>query len=397
MDKNYFDKLWAPISTFAGAVLLLLALAQAFKGDGNLVAWLILFVSMLAIAAGMWKYAFSLSDIEKSRSNNKPVYFHRYSWHGFAKFIFWLAVIFVITSLIFVLTIIAAIPDCCGLIPTETPTQTSTFTPTIAPTLTLTSTLQPSPTLTETPTITFTPTFSSLPTKTRTKTPRPTSTSTFTPTPDPIIYRGLDRNCIDSTYWNWHVYPGEPTPESYSNRCWNLGTRGISAPDKKLRVNVANTKYPLFSLSTNLPEGDLEIHFKVEIETFSSKMSSKTAVLVFGIGSSEDEWQQNGNYIMYSIPPYSDNNQVYEDVGENKVKRYSDILPLAIFLPKRTFDIVILIKGNELTVIPDKTIYSHYPVGLNEPGGRDRFWIGYQLPTNSILKATISEFYILQK
>lgn len=79
-----------------------------------------------------------------------------------------------------------SVPDlCCKpnktnsriIVPSNTPTPTST--PTVTPTLTPT----PSQTLTMTPTSTGTPT----PTSTLTSTPTPTQTSTLTPTPTPTL------------------------------------------------------------------------------------------------------------------------------------------------------------------------------------------------------------------
>src|SRR5512137_300934 len=78
-------------------------------------------------------------------------------------------------SIVLVISSLLTSTGCAGivkLVPTITPTPTTTNTPTLTPT----------------PTSTSTPTPTSTPTSTPTNTPTPTATSTPTPTPTPVGY-----------------------------------------------------------------------------------------------------------------------------------------------------------------------------------------------------------------
>ena len=62
MDR--FQKIWAPIAAIVGAVLLVFQLGQAFTGNRTLVTGLLILISLIAIGAAMWNYAFAPSVIK---------------------------------------------------------------------------------------------------------------------------------------------------------------------------------------------------------------------------------------------------------------------------------------------------------------------------------------------
>ena len=155
--ENQFQKYWAPVASVVGAVLLAFQLAQAFSGNRTLVTGLLIFFSLIAIGAGMGKFAFEPSSIPDYQK-------YRYRYHRLAKIILGFDLIAVLVSGAFNLTVLNVIPDCCGFVPTKTPAPISTLTPTMTPTITLTPiSVSQTPMLTATPT--FTPT--SMPTPTQ--------------------------------------------------------------------------------------------------------------------------------------------------------------------------------------------------------------------------------------
>lgn len=132
MDDQ-LKKFWAPFASVIGAVLLAVQLAQAFAGNRSLVTGLLIMISLMSIGAGIWDYAFAKSVVSE---------FPRYPLHWLAKIILFIILIFVICSIVYILTILGVVSDCCGFAPTSTPTitATSTATETSTSTPSLTST-----------------------------------------------------------------------------------------------------------------------------------------------------------------------------------------------------------------------------------------------------------------
>jgi len=136
---SQFKKMWAPIATLIGAVLLANQLAQTFKGDRSIATGTLILVSLLALGGGMWNYAFAKSTVPG---------IPRYSFHWLAKIALVVILASTLVPLGYILTILEVVPDCCNVLPTQTPTLT------IPPTITNTSV----------PTFTFTPLPSAIPT-----------------------------------------------------------------------------------------------------------------------------------------------------------------------------------------------------------------------------------------
>jgi hypothetical protein len=133
MDDR-FKNFWALIASIIGAVLLAHQLAQAYTGNRTLVTGLLITISLIAIGAGMWNYAFAKSTVDR---------FPRYSFHRLAKLA--LVFIFVSTMLtgVYILTILKVVADCCGFVATQT---TQPPTPTLAPPSATPPTVEPTAT-----------------------------------------------------------------------------------------------------------------------------------------------------------------------------------------------------------------------------------------------------------
>lgn len=157
MDDQ-FKRFWAPFASIVGAVLLVFQLAQAFTGNRTLITGLLIMISFIAIGIGTWNYAFAKSSIEG---------IPRYSFHWLAKIALVLILVSIMISVIYNLTILGALPDCCAFVVTKTSTPTATVTPSITPTITpgvdaLSQFLTATPT--SMTTATLTPTTSPMPT-----------------------------------------------------------------------------------------------------------------------------------------------------------------------------------------------------------------------------------------
>jgi len=140
--KESFEKHWRLIAAIIGAVILVVNFINALSGNKTIATFALIFVSLVIIMAGMWKYAFTLSD-KPYVKNGKAGFRPKYKYHWAAKSILYLAGFSIAVSVFYISTFIGFIPDCCGIAPTPTPTitgtPTSTFTPTSPPTPTPTT------------------------------------------------------------------------------------------------------------------------------------------------------------------------------------------------------------------------------------------------------------------
>lgn len=136
---SQFKKIWAPIATLIGAVLLANQLVQSFKGDRSLTTGTLILVSLVALGGGMWNYAFAKSTVPG---------IPRYRFHWLAKIALVVILASTLIPLDYILTILEVVPDCCNVLPTSSPTLTA----------------PPTHTKTSVPTFTFTPTPSAIPT-----------------------------------------------------------------------------------------------------------------------------------------------------------------------------------------------------------------------------------------
>lgn len=273
--------------------------------------------------------------------------------------------------------------------PTPTPTITPSFTPTF-------TSIPPTPT--QTTILTATSTNTVVPTLTETRTPRPTFTftPTFTPTltPDPEIYRGFNVDCISADYWYPNVFQGEATPEQSQNTCFDLKSRGFNSQNGGLRINIQDSAYSVFAISTDLSGSELEIHFKVNFQSFTSNSSDTAAVLAFGVGPSDDWAMKDGYYLSYMIPEGSTTNEINEQTGTSRIER--EHLLHRFYAPKE-ITVRMIIRGIDLTMYIEKDTYNFFPISIAGLGDEYHFWIGYQLPPGrSTLKATITEFSIIE-
>jgi hypothetical protein len=112
-----FQKIWGPVVTVVGAVLLILQLSLAFMGNRTLVTGLLILISLIAMAAGLWNYAFATSVIKG---------FPRYRYQYGLKILWFLVLVLIFVSSAYVLTLLGIVPDCCGLVATGTSVSPTT-------------------------------------------------------------------------------------------------------------------------------------------------------------------------------------------------------------------------------------------------------------------------------
>src|SRR5690349_10493163 len=103
--EDQFKKIWAPLASIVGGVLLVFQLASAFTGNRTLVTGLLILVSLIAIGAGIWNYAFAKSVIPG---------IPKYSFHWLAKIALSIVSVLILLSFIYVFTILNVISGCCG-------------------------------------------------------------------------------------------------------------------------------------------------------------------------------------------------------------------------------------------------------------------------------------------
>ena len=108
---SQFQKVWAPIAAIFGAILLAQQLAQTFTGNRTLFTGFLILFSLIAIGAGMWNYAFAPSVIKG---------FPKYRYHWIAKLVLFFVVVASLISVVYIITILDVVPDCCGFVSTNT-------------------------------------------------------------------------------------------------------------------------------------------------------------------------------------------------------------------------------------------------------------------------------------
>lgn len=175
-------KLWLPflILWFIASLFLVSVSSNTAKGPANSLFVLLMSIMMTLSGLALTKSNANEDTLEPDRQlpPNITQFTHRFP---FFKSNEKRLLTFFITIGIIALSIVATIFQvgltATGIIPTITPTPTTTLPPTVTPTATSTITL--TPTITHTPTITNTPTITFTPTDT--PTPLPTSTPTLDP------------------------------------------------------------------------------------------------------------------------------------------------------------------------------------------------------------------------
>lgn len=201
----------------------------------------------------------------------------------------------------------------------------------------------------------------------------PTSTFTLTPKQD------FSTNCINAIDWT-------PSPESISftkeNNCWDLSSDGIAAQDGKLFFVIKNDIPQAGSLYMPIPEQGI-VKFTVKIDKFISGETNGN--LVFGVGTVND-WLTEGEFLFIRATDsgyYLVYGNSVVEVGKRTIDSYkigSDLV-VGFQFTKLAFDIYI----NNTKIVSD------IPLSTSDS---QVFWIGYRLPEQSNLVASISDFRV---
>lgn len=262
--------------------------------------------------------------------------------------------------------------------PVSTETPTATFTSVAIPT-TATATLSPTPTQTMTPTVTLTLTSS----------PTFTPTLTATPTINPMVFRGLDYNCLSRSLWEPFYYQGE-SKEVDSRNCWNLTEWGIFPKDQGLGfiINDSDLGQDITRRFYTKIKGDIEVRFTVKIDQFTTR-SNFDGILMIGVGDSS-QVLNSGYYIKYVVTTNENSeNEFYRDFGPGLKEYY---VPRSGYTLGESQDIIIRITGTQAKIIADGVLVSSVTLAQEE---RSVFWVVYSLPSNNgSLIAEISDFQI---
>jgi hypothetical protein len=273
---------------------------------------------------------------------------------------------------------------------TFVPVSTATITPSA------TRTAIPIPTSTFTPSITLTTIATIAPSPTFTTTSIPTSTEVPSATPEPQIFRGLDKNCIDQKYWTVSNEP-MPTYKQNAKICYDLSTKSIIAQDEGLRINGSPLDDPTFGMYTKLPpRTDVDIYFKLRIDSFTTNTSSIDSVFLIGISDPDDWFFRHGEYLLHGIRSTYRTANIIREVGESITQASFRWTPDAN--PNNTYEILFSIRGIDLIIYIDGKTLNYYPRSLSRFQDGMVFWIGYQLPiSKSNLQASITDFSIIEK
>ncbi len=274
--------------------------------------------------------------------------------------------------------------------PTPAPTETATSTVTNMPTVVLlSSTPSPSPTVTQSLTPSQTATNTLTPTATATKTPTPTITPTPTPTTDPIVFRGLDRECLDDLYWDF-LLVATPPPNS---KCLDASTSGILTRFKGLEFFVEDQDLDskiTWGAFTNISQKAI-ISFHVVAKNISTNDGDIDSLIAFGIGEPFlSATRENGIGEFLAIRKTFYQSYVQIDFGSGlKTPRCID---KEQYILDTTKEIKIEIDETKITVYIGGEQFCQ--TAIEQKTGL-YFWIVYQLPANGgELFATVTNFRI---
>lgn len=235
-------------------------------------------------------------------------------------------------------------------------------------------------------------------TATSSSTPTATATSTFTLTPsftpfltatsttNPMVFRGLDQQCLSSSLWEPSYFQGE-SKEVDSRNCWNLSEWGITPKNKGLSivVNDSDLGQDITRRFYTEIKGDAEIKFTVRIDQFTTKPYFD-GILMMGVGSSSTI-TKSGYYIKYAID--ESKNKVFREIGPG-LKIYYE--PRSEYMLGESQNIIIRIAGSQAKILADGVLLRTITLSEEE---RSVFWIIYSLPSNNgSLIAEISDFQI---
>lgn len=260
----------------------------------------------------------------------------------------------------------------------DLPTPTGTDLVSIFTTDTATSSSIPTATSSSTPTAIATPTF--------TLTPSFTPSLTATSTTNPMVFRGLDQQCLSSSLWEPFYYSGE-SEEVDSRNCWNLKQWGITPENKGLSivVNDSDLGQDITRRFHTKIKGDTEIRFTVRIDQFTTKPNFD-GILMMGVGHSSTVLDA-GFYIKYAA--IENGNKIYRDIGPGLKVYY---MPRSEYTLGESQNIIIRIVGSQAKILADGVLLRTMTLSEEE---RSVFWVIYSLPSkDGSLIAEISDFQI---
>ena len=361
---SQFQEISAPIAAVVGAVLLALQLIQAFMGNRTLFTGLLILISLVAIGAGMWKYAFEPSVIKE---------FPRYRFYWVARIALILILLSALGSAAYIFTIIKVVPDCCGLIAPNTTIPMSQTSVTTAPS---TSTIASIITQTQAP-------FPNATVQRSQASATIASTITQAQAPVPNQTPIVGNNCFGQNIWT--PYEKDQTVTN-DGGCWNLNAWGFTPKlNGLLLVPFTATGGQAHGLYTPISD-TTTISFIITVDKFAVD-PSRTGNITIGIINLATPGLQTSRVIYYHYIPTRSTHHIAQQVGTDA--QYGDLLP--VFLSFSTpQNVAFQINGPLMNVTFDQKNQTQ----LTIPFDKRAFWISYSVPTDSQLIATISNLQI---
>ncbi len=257
--------------------------------------------------------------------------------------------------------------------------------PTVSPTITL------SPTLTQT----IIPTFSSIiPTVLENS-----ITSTITPTQtksEGMMDKDIIQGCLTEA---WKEWPSSiDYGKSYTGDCIEYPLGKMSKHDGKILISNDPKENLIFGITESLPDNDVDIQIKFSISELATNNIENNAELYFGFADSNKRGapqKPTGEFVIFrayqkETPP----TLIFGEYPDSKIARQT---------LRNEVDL-----GGDFTIIfhKDKLSFDVLIIGAGEPIEKtniqlnpnwDSFFIGYIIPSQSNLVATITDVQFIDK
>ena len=235
------------------------------------------------------------------------------------------------------------------------------------------------------PTTTLAPTPISSTTLSISATPITAVPETPTMSPDYIVSRGLNGNCFDAQYWT----PKNAIALSTDDKnCWILDEWGIlpEAGGFKVFINPAKSVASHW-VSTAIPE-NARISFTINISNFQT-VDDVYGSLVFGFGKASEDFLR-GDFLIYRV--IQAQSRIYTYFGDPLSHQITPIPHIEEYPKDVDQKVILVINKLSLEIYLDgERVVDPRSLSTNE---RQLFWMGFRLPQNGSLNATISNFEI---
>jgi hypothetical protein len=213
-----------------------------------------------------------------------------------------------------------------------------------------------------------------------------------TPTASPLPLRTVSDNCIDERTWKVDsTDTAALTAIPSQNNCLNLTTLGIAAAEGTLLLRTQAARTEIASGVFTEIGDQSTIEFKVSVSKLYIVYNGNPAYITFaiapreepmtGVGSGRFKLQVkdtgNSPLILYMLA------DITESTGTALRTQHPSY--------RRTYDVRLVLKGVVMEIYIDN-LKLNETIGI--PGGAKVFYIGYNLPLQAGVEATISDISV---